>query len=140
MFYSASTGGFYVLEIHGNNIPSDAVEITSEYHNELLTGQSNGMVISHDEDGYPILVPAAGPTNDQLAVEARSERDRQLRDIYDRGLNMAKRVRDLSTTTEQTEYAAAKILELHEYAIALQEIPEQPGFPVTIVWPEIPGL
>ena len=30
MFYSKSTGGFYDAEIHGNNIPSDAVEITKE--------------------------------------------------------------------------------------------------------------
>jgi len=58
MFYSQSTGGFYSSEIHGSNIPSDAVEITIEQHFELLQGQSNGKVISSDVNGNPILTDA----------------------------------------------------------------------------------
>ena len=59
MLFSASTGGFYASEIHGVTIPADAVEITVEYHAELINGQSIGKVITANEDGYPILVDPA---------------------------------------------------------------------------------
>jgi len=61
MFYSKSTGGFYSAEIHGSNIPTDAVEITIEQHFELLQGQSNGKVISADINGNPVLTDAPVP-------------------------------------------------------------------------------
>jgi hypothetical protein len=51
MFYSKSTGGFYSREIHGDNIPADAVEITTEEHAALLEGQSQGKLIAADGDG-----------------------------------------------------------------------------------------
>jgi len=57
MFYSKSTGGFYITEIHGKNIPSDAVEITLEEHEILMSGQSKGYPIISGEDGYPDLGP-----------------------------------------------------------------------------------
>lgn len=72
MFYSKSTGGFYSHEIHGTNIPSDAVEITAEYHHELLQGQSEGKQITADENGYPILVyPQQTP--EQILAEQIAE-------------------------------------------------------------------
>jgi hypothetical protein len=52
-FYSKSAGGFYVDEIHGSNIPADAVEITEVEHAALLNGQSEGKIIQADETGYP---------------------------------------------------------------------------------------
>jgi hypothetical protein len=55
MFYSKSTGGFYTAEIHGDNIPSDAVSITVDEWKALLKGQSEGKVISADSNGKPIL-------------------------------------------------------------------------------------
>lgn len=56
MLYSAQTGGFYNREIHGDNIPADAVEITVEEHQALLEGQSNGKIITADKNGKPVLV------------------------------------------------------------------------------------
>ena len=58
MYYSKSTNGFYTRDIHGGNIPSDAVEITSDAHRALLEGQSTGMVIVSDADGFPALANA----------------------------------------------------------------------------------
>lgn len=55
MLYSRQSGGFYSREIHGDNTPPDAVEITAEYHAALLAGQSAGKVIVADESGYPVL-------------------------------------------------------------------------------------
>lgn len=65
MFYSKQTGGFYTREIHGDNIPADAVEITPEQHAALLQGQSEGKVITADENGHPVLIdppPAPEPS------------------------------------------------------------------------------
>lgn len=56
-FYSPSTRGFYVTEIHGDAIPSDAIEITAEYHQELMQGQCEGKQIQNDANGYPVLGP-----------------------------------------------------------------------------------
>ena len=73
MFYSASTNGFYAPEIHGDNIPADAVEITEAEHAALLEGQSNGKRIVADESGRPILQDPPPPTPEQIMqrLEAR---------------------------------------------------------------------
>ena len=55
MFYAKSTGGFYDTAIHGDNIPADAVEITTEEHAALLAGQGHGKIITADADGKPVL-------------------------------------------------------------------------------------
>jgi hypothetical protein len=56
-YYSKQTGGFYVDDIHGDKMPADVVEISSDYHNELLAKQSTGFMIVADDKGYPTLVP-----------------------------------------------------------------------------------
>ena len=42
--------GFYDTQVEG------AVEITEEYYNQLLNGQSAGLLIVDNQNGYPILV------------------------------------------------------------------------------------
>lgn len=66
MFYSKSTGGFYTSEIHGDNIPGDAVEITETEHAALIEGQSLGKLIVADESGRPILQDPPPPTVEQI--------------------------------------------------------------------------
>ena len=55
MFYSKSTGGFYSPEVH-TTMPSDVVEITDEQYQQLLTSQSQGLIIVGDDNGYPTLI------------------------------------------------------------------------------------
>lgn len=55
MFYSKSTRGFYTYDIHGENMPSDVVEITAEQYYALMEGQSSGKEIVPDKKGYPVL-------------------------------------------------------------------------------------
>lgn len=73
MFYSRQTGGFYDTEIHGENIPADAVEITREQHAALLQGQSEGKQITADENGFPVLIdpPPAPPYVPQQVTNAQ---------------------------------------------------------------------
>ena len=85
MFYSKQTSGFYDTAIHGDNIPSDAVEITAEQHSALLEGQSYGKIISADENGYPILIDLAPPSESDIAKRQIAEieasiTDRRLRE------------------------------------------------------------
>lgn len=62
MFYAKSTGGFYDEAIHGDNIPADAVEITTNYHADLIAAQSAGQRIEADLNGYPVAVNPPAPT------------------------------------------------------------------------------
>lgn len=69
MFYSKSTGGFYDVAIHGDNIPADAVEITTEEHAALLEGQVQGKLIQADANGRPVLVDPPPPTPEQIIAQ-----------------------------------------------------------------------
>ncbi len=70
MFYAKSTGGFYDREIHGSNIPSDAVEITSAEHAALLAAQSSGKRIEAYANGYPVAVDPPPPTMAEVQAAA----------------------------------------------------------------------
>lgn len=70
MFYSKSTGGFYSADIHGYNIPADAVEITKAEHAALLAAQSNGQVIEADAMGKPVAVDPPPLSLDQVKAAA----------------------------------------------------------------------
>ena len=54
IFYNKNTNAFYNSEI--NEIPENSVEISSEYHSELLQKQSDGLIIQSDKNGYPVAV------------------------------------------------------------------------------------
>jgi hypothetical protein len=73
MFYSKQTGGFYSREIHGDNIPADAVEITADEHAALINGQSNGKRIVSDESGKPYLADPAPLSDAELLDKHQAE-------------------------------------------------------------------
>lgn len=73
MFYSKFTGGFYEVEIHGRSIPNDAVEITRQQHEDLMTAQSNGKVIQGDKDGWPVALDPVALTGNDLILSQIAE-------------------------------------------------------------------
>ena len=81
MFYSKSTGGFYTREIHGDNIPGDAVEITEAEHAALIEAQSQGKRIVADENGYPILQDPPPPTAEQIVAKYTAAVQKHLDDF-----------------------------------------------------------
>lgn len=85
----------------------------------------------------PVVTP---PDNTQLAADARQQRDALFRTVSDPGTLMALRAVRLATTPAETTYAQGKLAEMDAYAVALQGIAEQAGFPVTINWPTIPTV
>lgn len=76
MLYSKLTCGFYDSAIHGDNIPTDAVEITAEHHAALLVAQSSGKRIDSDENGYPIAIDQLLPlrTHTSLLSDVAAKR------------------------------------------------------------------
>ncbi len=62
-------------------IPADAVEITEEYHQELLAGAAQSKRIEPDQSGYPVLVDTPEPTREEVVDKAwlaiKAERDRR---------------------------------------------------------------
>lgn len=69
MLYSASTGGFYSKDLHGDAIPADAVAISSFHHQALVEAQSRGATIVANDNGWPIAVYPPEPT---LAEKAKA--------------------------------------------------------------------
>ncbi len=79
MFYSKLTGGFYDTAIHGDAMPADAVEISSELHATLLAGQSAGKRITADVNGFPVLSDPPAPT----PAEFQQQREQALQSKLD---------------------------------------------------------
>jgi len=67
-----------MIEVPNPNckLPEDAVEISPEYHQELLAGQGNRR-IEADANGYPILVEPPPLSIGELAEQKRAELDRK---------------------------------------------------------------
>lgn len=76
MYYAKSTGGFYLPEIHGNNIPTDAVEIPDEEYVALMQAQGDGKLIIADNNDYPVAVLPSKPvrTKASLLAEVATKR------------------------------------------------------------------
>lgn len=55
LFYSAAAKGFFDDRLH-TEVPTDAVEISTDRHAELLQSQSAGKIIVADEGGNPVAV------------------------------------------------------------------------------------
>ena len=69
MFYSAQNGGFYDTDVH-ETIPSDAVPISKELYQHLLSGAAAGLSVVADQDGIPRL--SDPPTSEEIRAAARA--------------------------------------------------------------------
>jgi len=67
-YYSPTTGCTYLLAVHGDSMPGDAIEIDEARYEEVIANPAPGMVRSHDSAGRPILIelPTYAPTADAL--------------------------------------------------------------------------
>ena len=72
MHYSPNTNGFYLPELHGDAIPTDAVEITEAEHFALMTAQAQGAVIQPDANGNPVAVFPDPPTAAEVLTSAKA--------------------------------------------------------------------
>lgn len=81
IFYSPSHNGFFCSEY--GSIPEDAIEITSEVHEEFLAGK-DGYEMKPDENGIPSWVILEPISNSILLSNTINELSKKYKsDIYD---------------------------------------------------------
>lgn len=109
MFYSATTGGFYSTDIHGEDMPADVMEITADEHALLLEGQSQGRRISPSADGRPVLSDPLPSSLIQLCRQIDAAADAARRAVagdplraveYDRAASEAQAFKDAGYPAE----------------------------------------
>lgn len=55
IYFSATTGGFYETDIHGDHRPDDSVIVLQKRHKELIEAQEKGAQIVASKQGKPEL-------------------------------------------------------------------------------------
>lgn len=71
-FYSNDTKGFYVKEIHGENIPSDAVPLQEGQHERSMAWQATGgIIVGVNANGEMNLQAAPPPTIGEITLQKR---------------------------------------------------------------------
>ncbi|HYG45601.1 MAG TPA: tail fiber assembly protein [Bordetella sp.] len=136
VFYSKSSNGFYVPEIHGDDMPEDAVLLQRGEieHAELLAGTTIGQLIVADEHGYPTLQDRPAETDEALRLHALAQRDVFLAEA---GIRIAP-LQDAIDVGEATAEEEASLTMWKRYRVALNRIEQVPGFPREFAWPEMP--
>ncbi|MGM3173728.1 tail fiber assembly protein [Dickeya lacustris] len=122
-YFSPQYMDFYSSDVHGDNIPGDAVEINDDYYQKLLNDQALGNVIVFDESTrQPIAVTPAPISDVELAQAMRHQRD------------------NLLAASDWTQVADAPVDKLawRAYRELLRQVPDQAGFPQDIHWPTLP--
>ena len=125
-FYSPSTGCTYLPEIHGANIPGDAVEIPERVFELVIASPEQGKVRAHDDKGLPYLIDAPVVVPDPGVTE-RAWRDAELSSV----LWLRDRHRDQLDIGSDTTLSSEQFAELLLYMQALRDWPQSPGFPDT---------
>lgn len=130
IYCAASTAGFYDSDIHGKDIPSDALEISKAERDQLLEGQSRGKIIEF-KDGLPYLADPVPPSVFELATAEQSAR-----------IATANQQIAILKPAVDGGYAKPEHTQLLAYwqrcRYELTLVPEQPGWPHKPQWPTEP--
>lgn len=132
-YYSASTGGFYSTEIHGNNIPDDVVSITDETWVKLCDGQALGKIITSTTTGKPRLSDPPAPTEQELIVQAEDKKN-GLRADADYIIQPLQDAVDLNIATESEK---ALLSQWKAYRVQLNRV--DASTLSDIAWPQKPA-
>ena len=127
-YYSFSTKGYYTSEIHGENIPSDALEMTDEVYDQVFEAHCRGYVLEACDINGVKAVPPPAKTKEEKAADVRFKRNNLLDDLDKRVNN------PLRWDAYSDAYKAA----LTKYRQDLLDVPQQDGFPDNVVIPKAP--
>jgi len=126
IYYSSNPRGFYFDHMHGDNIPEGAKEITSEQHQTLIDGQSQGKIIREDADGYPVLIEPPPLTPEEVAAIERNWRNAKLAATDGDVTRHRDELEEGSATTLSAEQYTA----LQAYRRQLRDWPQGEEFPL----------
>ncbi len=130
MFFSAEVCGFFDDAVH-TEMPADATFVENARYQGLLHGQQDGMRISSDENGMPVLVPQPQVPDIELALTEQSRR-----------VSVANQ--QISTLKPAVDGGYAKpehtqlLADWQRCRYELTLVPEQPGWPEDPQWPTEP--
>lgn len=124
IFSSKSTRGFYDDSIN-SVIPADAVEISREFHAEIIAGPGRGKSIEWGDDSFPFLIDRPAPTTAELASFERHWRDGELSACQ----WLRDRHRDEQDLGRSTTLNTGRFSELLAYLQALRDWPQSAAFP-----------
>ena len=135
VFFSPSTCGAYTVAMHGEDMPSDVVEVPASVWQSLLSELSTSpKKMSSKPDGYPVLIdPPPLDTEAQESIE-RTWRDAQLA-LTD---PLVSRHRDEVEEGGSTTLAAEQYTELQAYRRQLRDWPQGEQFPLAEHRPPAP--
>jgi len=133
-FYSKETGCTYLPNVHGDNMPADAVPISEEIYLSVIANPVSGKVRGHDAEGRPVLVDALPPDSEVLADIERQWRDGALSGV----LWLRERHRDQLEIEGPTTLTAEQFNDLLSYMQALRDWPQSPEFPDSQHRPTVP--
>lgn len=128
IYYNSKNNGFYDSNI--NDIPGDSVEISDEYHAELLEKQSNGLVIQSDENGYPIAVEHVLTVDEIIMIN--TSKQQKLINIANEQIIILERAIKYNRATEDDKQLLEK-LELFTVDVSQVDLDD-----VNLMFPELP--
>jgi len=133
-FYSRTTGNTYLSGYH-TSLPDDAVEIDEACYESVIANPVAGTARSHDDQGLPILIALALPSDEQTATQAKAWRDRE----FSRVVWLRDRHRDEVELMKTTTLSDADYLTLLTYLQALRKWPQAKKFPAKRSRPKKPA-
>ncbi len=142
-YYSKTTNGFYDIRLkssYADNWPSDAIQITNDLYADLIAGQSSGMIITPNSEGFPSLCEPAPLTDEELRQKIYYEKN-SLIDIALRQINMIETSIKYADYKPEDNDAPEKrnLTAWVNYFNELKSIEQQPNYPFEVEWPEIPS-
>ncbi|EPY9286340.1 MULTISPECIES: tail fiber assembly protein [Enterobacteriaceae] len=127
-YYSGSQKGFFTS---ADTAPDDVVEISVEYWEALLDGQSNGQYISSNADGFPVLTDPPPPTTEELIAKA----ERQKSALMAQANNSIAPLQDAVDLGMATDEESTALSEWKKYRVLLMRVDTTKP-----VWPIPPAL
>lgn len=137
-YFSASTNGFYSSENKllfkaSDAWPIDAVAVTDDEYFQLLNGQSDGLIITADEEGHPVLTHPPALTLTELNAQAAEKRD-QLMALAATAIAPLQDAVDIGDATD-AETALLNAWKKYRVALNRLDLSAAPD----IDWPQIPA-
>ena len=130
MYYNSKNNGFYDSNI--NDIPTNSVEISDEYHAELLEKQSNGFSIQADENGYPIAVESVLVLAADEIIMINTSKQQQLINIANEQIIILERAIKYNRATDADKLLLEK-LELFTIDVSQVDLSDP-----DLTFPELP--
>lgn len=136
VYFSPSTCGAYRLEIHGNSMPADVVEVPESVWQALLNELSTSpKKMSSRPNGQPVLIDPPPLDAEALADVERAWRDAQLA-LTD---PFVSRHRDELEEGSETSLTPDQYAELQSYRRQLRDWPQASDSPSTEQRPFVPS-